>query len=69
MDKKVIWHKVLSNKKDLPEGRVKTVTANVLGNPLEDMTIVLPHFLSKKKMMRFMWVLKRRHRMKKPSQI
>lgn len=28
MDKKIIWFKVLSNKKDLSEGRVKTVTAN-----------------------------------------
>lgn len=28
MDKKLIWHKVLLDKKDLPEGRVKTVTAN-----------------------------------------
>ena len=27
MEKKVVWHKVLSHKKELPEGRVKTVTA------------------------------------------
>ena len=26
-ESKIIWHKVLDNKKDLPEGRVKTVTA------------------------------------------
>ncbi|NER16087.1 thiamine pyrophosphate-binding protein [Spongiivirga citrea] len=30
-DKKIIWHKVLLNKKDLPEGRVKTVTADHKG--------------------------------------
>ena len=29
--KKVIWHRVLDNKKDLPEGRVKTVTAKHRG--------------------------------------
>ena len=27
MDKKIVWHKVLDNKRELPEGRVKTVTA------------------------------------------
>lgn len=31
MKKKVVWHKVLSNKKTLPEGRVQTVTANHIG--------------------------------------
>ena len=36
-DKKLIWHKVLDNKKDLPEGRVKTVTAAHKG-------ICLTHF-------------------------
>lgn len=40
MDKKVIWHKVLSNKEDLPEGRVKTVTANHQG-------ICLTHYKGK----------------------
>ena len=29
--KKVVWHKVLLNKSELPEGRVKTVTANHKG--------------------------------------
>ncbi|MGB3606040.1 MAG: thiamine pyrophosphate-binding protein [Psychroserpens sp.] len=40
MDKKLIWHKVLSNKKELPEGRVKTVTANHKG-------ICLTHYKGK----------------------
>ena len=40
MDKKVVWHKVLSNKKELPEGRVKTVTANHKG-------ICLTHYKGK----------------------
>ena len=31
MDKKIIWYKVLDSKKELPEGRVKTVTANHKG--------------------------------------
>lgn len=31
MSKKIIWHKVLDNKKDLPEGRVMTVTADNTG--------------------------------------
>lgn len=31
MEKKVVWHKVLSHKKELPEGRVKTVTAGHKG--------------------------------------
>ena len=39
-DKKIIWHKVLTNKKDLPEGRVKTVTAAHKG-------ICLTHFEGK----------------------
>lgn len=39
-DKKVVWHKVLDNKKDLPEGRVKTVTAAHKG-------ICLTHFEGK----------------------
>ncbi|MEL6917835.1 MAG: thiamine pyrophosphate-binding protein, partial [Bacteroidota bacterium] len=38
--KKVIWHKVLNHKKDLPEGRVKTVTVNHKG-------ICLTHFEGK----------------------
>ncbi len=37
---KVIWHKVLNNKKELPEGRVKTVTAGHKG-------ICLTHFEGK----------------------
>ncbi|PHS67623.1 MAG: pyruvate oxidase [Flavobacterium sp.] len=37
---KIIWHKVLTNKNDLPEGRVKTVTANHKG-------ICLTHFKGK----------------------
>ncbi|MFK5983721.1 MAG: thiamine pyrophosphate-binding protein [Flavobacteriaceae bacterium] len=37
---KIIWHNVLCNKKDLPEGRVKTVTANHKG-------ICLTHFKGK----------------------
>jgi len=40
MDKKIIWHKVLDDKKELPEGRVKTVTANHKG-------ICLTHFKGK----------------------
>ncbi|QMU63094.1 MAG: Rieske 2Fe-2S domain-containing protein [Flavobacteriaceae bacterium] len=40
MEKKIIWHKVLSNKKELPEGRVKTVTANHKG-------ICLTHYKGK----------------------
>ena len=40
MDKKIVWHKVLSNKKELPEGRVKTVTADHRG-------ICLTHFKGK----------------------
>jgi len=40
MDKKIIWHKVLNNKEELPEGRVKTVTANHKG-------ICLTHFEGK----------------------
>ncbi|WP_054558874.1 thiamine pyrophosphate-binding protein [Croceitalea dokdonensis] len=39
-EKKIIWHKVLSNKKELPEGRVKTVTADHKG-------ICLTHYKSK----------------------
>ena len=31
MEKKVVWHKVLGHKNELPEGRVKTVTANHKG--------------------------------------
>ena len=27
MSKKLIWHKVLENKNELPEGRIMTVTA------------------------------------------
>ncbi len=38
--KKTIWHKVLDNKKELPEGRVKTVTAAHKG-------ICLTHFKGK----------------------
>ncbi|MCK5441626.1 MAG: Rieske 2Fe-2S domain-containing protein [Maribacter sp.] len=38
--KKVVWHKVLGHKKDLPEGRVKTVTANHKG-------ICLTHYKGK----------------------
>lgn len=38
--KKLIWHKVLENRKDLPEGRVKTVTAAHKG-------ICLTHFKGK----------------------
>lgn len=38
--KKLVWHKVLDNKKDLPEGRVKTVTANHTG-------ICLTHYKGK----------------------
>ncbi|WP_411030300.1 thiamine pyrophosphate-binding protein [Spongiimicrobium sp. 3-5] len=38
--KDIIWHKVLTNKKDLPEGRVKTVTVNHKG-------ICLTHFKGK----------------------
>ncbi len=37
---KIIWHKVLNNKNELPEGRVKTVTANHKG-------ICLTHFKGK----------------------
>ncbi len=39
-DKKIIWHKVLNNKNELPEGRVKTVTAAHKG-------ICLTHFEGK----------------------
>lgn len=39
-DKKLIWHKVLENLKDLPEGRVMTVTAGHTG-------IALTHFEGK----------------------
>ncbi|MDC8006325.1 thiamine pyrophosphate-binding protein [Aureisphaera galaxeae] len=39
-EKKKVWYKVLSNKKDLPEGRVKTVTAAHQG-------ICLTHFEGK----------------------
>jgi len=38
-DSKIIWHKVLSNKKELPEGRVKTVTANHKGICLLILTV------------------------------
>ncbi len=38
--KKLIWHKVLDNRKELPEGRVKTVTANHKG-------ICLTHYKGK----------------------
>ena len=38
--KNIIWHKVLNNKKELPEGRVKTVTANHKG-------ICLTHYKGK----------------------
>lgn len=38
--KKVVWYKVLDNKRDLPEGRVKTVTANHKG-------ICLTHYKGK----------------------
>ena len=40
MNKKIIWHKVLNNRNELPEGRVKTVTANHKG-------ICLTHFKGK----------------------
>lgn len=40
MNKKIVWHKVLGNKKELPEGRVKTVTAN-------HQSICLTHFQGK----------------------
>jgi thiamine pyrophosphate-dependent acetolactate synthase large subunit-like protein/nitrite reductase/ring-hydroxylating ferredoxin subunit len=40
MDKKIIWYKVLDSKKELPEGRVKTVTANHKG-------ICLTHYKGK----------------------
>ena len=40
MNKKIIWYKVLDSKKDLPEGRVKTVTANHKG-------ICLTHYKGK----------------------
>ncbi|RNC84224.1 MAG: thiamine pyrophosphate-binding protein [Winogradskyella sp.] len=40
MEKKIIWHKVLNNKRELPEGRVKTVTADHKG-------ICLTHFKGK----------------------
>lgn len=40
MGKKIIWHKVLDNRKELPEGRVKTVTANHKG-------ICLTHYKGK----------------------
>ncbi|MGV6830777.1 MAG: thiamine pyrophosphate-binding protein [bacterium] len=40
MKKNLIWYKVLSNKKDLPEGRVKTVTAGHKG-------ICLTHYKGK----------------------
>ncbi len=39
-NKSIIWHKVLNNKKELPEGRVKTVTAGHKG-------ICLTHFKGK----------------------
>ncbi len=39
-DKNIVWHKVLINKKELPEGRVKTVTAAHQG-------ICLTHFEGK----------------------
>ena len=39
-DKNLVWHKVLNNKKELPEGRVKTVTANHKG-------ICLTHYKGK----------------------
>ena len=40
MKKNIIWHKVLNRKNELPEGRVKTVTANHRG-------ICLTHFEGK----------------------
>lgn len=40
MEKKIIWHKVLPNKNELPEGRVKTVTAEHKG-------ICLTHYKGK----------------------
>ncbi len=40
VNSKIIWHKVLSNKNNLPEGRVKTVTAN-------HKSICLTHFKGK----------------------
>ncbi|MEX0290716.1 MAG: thiamine pyrophosphate-binding protein [Flavobacteriaceae bacterium] len=40
MEKNIIWHKVLQNKADLPEGRVKTVTVDHKG-------ICLTHFEGK----------------------
>lgn len=40
MDKKIVWYKVLDNKKELPEGRVKTVIANHKG-------ICLSHYKGK----------------------
>ncbi len=40
ISKKIIWYKVLENKKELPEGRVKTVTANHKG-------ICLTHYKGK----------------------
>ena len=40
MDKAIVWHKVLDDKKDLPEGRVMTVTADHQG-------ICLTHFEGK----------------------
>ncbi len=40
MDKKIVWHKVLSNRNELPEGRVKTVTADHKG-------ICLTHYKGK----------------------
>ena len=39
-DKKLVWHKVLDHRKELPEGRVKTVTANHKG-------ICLTHYKGK----------------------
>ena len=39
-NKKIVWHKVLENRKELPEGRVKTVTANHKG-------ICLTHYKGK----------------------
>ncbi len=40
MEKNIIWHKVLDNKNDLPEGRVMTVTAGHKG-------ICLVHYKNK----------------------
>ena len=49
MDKILIWYKVLDEKNDLPEGRIKTVTAgseffhHLIHHPGEIQTYLMTH--------------------------